>query len=69
MGGWSTPHSKHLTPRKKTQYPGRAPGLALTGVENLTLVGIRSPDLQPVAHHYTNSAILDHLIDMGYINN
>ena len=33
-----------------------APGPGWTGAENLTPTGIRSPDLQPVASHYTDYA-------------
>ena len=47
-GGWSTPRPGRFTPGKDpvpiVQEAGWAPGPVWTGAENITPIGIRSPD-------------------------
>ena len=63
MGG-SESCPGHFTPGKEpvpiVQEAGWAPGLVWTGAENLAPNGIRSQTAQPVASHYTDSAIAAH---------
>jgi hypothetical protein len=54
---WSTPRSGRFTSMNDTlsiiQEAERAPGPVWTRAENVVPTGIRTPERQPVASHYT----------------